>query len=548
MSNPFLCSIQNQRSLVAGRVRCAIAVAASVVVLQGCGGGGGGGGSSTSPPGGSNPPATTSDFEQGIFRSDSVYKDVCLNPRGAGFPDTQGTSTDENDWLRAWSNDIYLWYDEIVDEDPRDFETPEYFDLMRTFATTPSGADRDQFHFTFDTEEWEQLSQSGISAGNGMRIVLTSPSTPREGFVAYLEPGGPADAAGLARGDTIVEVDGLDFVNVTGDANVDSLNAALFPSGGGETHSFVFRSVTGQQKSVSMTSAEVVEDPVLITRTLPQPSGGLVGYMLFNDHISPAEARLVDEINGFAAQGITDLVLDLRYNGGGFLDIANELAFMVAGPAAASGRVFEEIVFNDKHPVTNPVTGASLSPSTFHQVSQGFSVPSGRSLPSLNLSRVFVLTTASTCSASESIINGLLGIDMEVVLVGTNTCGKPYGFYPTDNCGTTYFTIQFQGLNAKGFGDYADGFFPTATPTREDEVLGCVVADDFSQPLGDPSEAMLAAALEYVNTGSCPVGTNAANAKTVQLATQVQGSSAIQGGSLSGGLRIPGRVMRGSSN
>ncbi|MCZ0943338.1 MAG: peptidase, partial [Gammaproteobacteria bacterium] len=88
---------------------------------------------------------------------------------------------------------------------------------------------------------------------------------------------------------------------------------------------------------------------------------------------------------------------------------------------------------------------------------------------------------------------------------GNATCGKPYGFYPTGNCGTTYFTIQFRGVNAKGFGDYADGFFPSATLGADDAALpGCAVADDFDHGFGDPNEARLAAALHYREQGACP--------------------------------------------
>jgi hypothetical protein len=95
-------------------------------------------------------------------------------------------------------------------------------------------------------------------------------------------------------------------------------------------------------------------------------------------------------------------------------------------------------------------------------------------------------------------MNGLAGIDVQVIQIGTTTCGKPYGFYPAENCGTTYFAIQFQGVNAKGFGDYSDGFVPGQ------QHAGCVVADDFSHALGDPAEARLAAALYYQANGACP--------------------------------------------
>src|SRR5262249_53344810 len=110
-----------------------------------------------------------------------------------------------------------------------------------------------------------------------------------------------------------------------------------------------------------------------------------------------------------------------------------------------------------------------------------------------------------TCSASESIINGLRGVDVSVIEVGGTTCGKPYGFYPQDNCGTTYFSIEFQGVNAKNFGDYPDGFSPTnATGTVGVTIPGCAVADDFTHALGDPREARLSAALGYRGNQSCP--------------------------------------------
>ena len=89
-----------------------------------------------------------------------------------------------------------------------------------------------------------------------------------------------------------------------------------------------------------------------------------------------------------------------------------------------------------------------------------------------------------------------------MIQVGSTTCGKPYGFYPTDNCGTTYFSIQFRGVNAKQFGDYPDGFSPANTVGAAGvSVPGCSVADDFAHALGDTAEGRLAAALNYRATG-----------------------------------------------
>ena len=159
-------------------------------------------------------------------------------------------------------------------------------------------------------------------------------------------------------------------------------------------------------------------------------------------------------------------MLDLRYNGGGCLYIASEVAYMIAGSAPTAGQDFERLQFNDKHRSINPVTGSALTPMPFFNGSS-----TGQALPTLNLPRVFVLTGSMTCSASESIINGLRGVNVQVIQIGSTTCGKPYGFYPDDNCGTTYFTIQFQGVNDAGFGSYGDGFTPNNTTAAGAERL-----------------------------------------------------------------------------
>jgi hypothetical protein len=254
---------------------------------------------------------------------------------------------------------------------------------------------------------------------------------------------------------------------------------------------------------------------------------GLVGYLLFNDHIATAEEGLVDAVEELAAAGIDELVLDIRYNGGGFLAIASELAYMIAGDAPTAGRTFEEIEFNDKHPSTDPVTGQPLTPMPFFNTTRNFSLPSGQPLPTLNLSRVVVLTGPNTCSASEAIMNSLEGVDVEVIQIGGTTCGKPYGFYPTDNCGTTYFTIQFRGVNDKGFGDYTDGFSPEDATTPATPLPGCAVLDDFEHALGDPLEQRFQAALTYLEDQSCPTASASARSDRSKIAPPLSATDGI---------------------
>jgi hypothetical protein len=252
--------------------------------------------------------------------------------------------------------------------------------------------------------------------------------------------------------------------------------------------------------------------------TLPAPYTS-VGYILYTDQIAPAELELYNAINQLKNAGIKDLVLDLRYNGGGYLDLASELAYMIAGPTNTSGTTFEQDTYNNKNPF-GLTTAETIVP--FHNVTQGFSMTAGQALPQLDLSTVYIITGSGTCSASEAIMNGLIGIGVKVVQIGATTCGKPYGFFPQDNCSTTYFAIQFEGVNNVGFGAYADGFIPGGSGTTANNLPGCAVADDFTKQLGDPTEARLAAALQYRSNGSCPAAgvgkanTNLAEPKLVR--------------------------------
>jgi carboxyl-terminal processing protease len=497
------------RKKESGRSARGLVLSTALLGLLGCGGGGGdGGGSGGSGTGGGG---GGPQYTPGVFASSSTFAAQCAAPRsgidpetGRPYPDVGGSVTAENHWLRSWTNEFYLWYREVPDVDPASSPTTEaYFELQKTTATTASGNPKDKFHFTFPTEDWRLLSQSGVQAGYGVEWVIVSGQRPRRVVVAYTQPNSPATAANLARGAEVLAVDNIDLVNTSSQAGVDTLNAGLFPESVGEVHTFMVRDLSGTERSITMQSANVTSAPVQNVQVLTT-STGAVGYMLFNDHMATAESALVDAVNTLRSASVTDLVLDIRYNGGGFLDIAAELAYMIAGSGPTAGRAFETLRFNDRHPTTDPFTGEPLIPTPFHTTTQ-FSTPSGQPLPTLNLQRVFVLTGPGTCSASESIINSLRGVNVEVIQIGSTTCGKPYGFNPADNCGMTYFSIQFEGVNAQGFGNYPDGFSPSNTSgVAGVRVPGCSVADDFSRALGDPQERRLAAALQYRASQSCP--------------------------------------------
>ena len=428
-----------------------------------------------------------------MFCPSDNFHQYCANLSKAFSTDAkQGTYMDENNWLRSWSHETYLWYDEIEDVDPACCTTPEYFELMKTKETTSSGKPKDRFHFSQSTREYRRLSNKGITAGYGVRLKVLQRSPPRNVVVVYTEPGSPATAAGvnLVRGTQILGVDGIDIVNSTDETDIAKINAALDPSVG-DTHTFTVKNPGSfsQKRSVTMTAKEITVHPVQNVKVITTSEGDRVGYVLFNRHNDPAAQPLINAGNTFLqGNGIDDLVLDLRYNNGGFLYIARIITSIIAG-SAGNGKNFATIEYNDKKENTSTPFADMFRDGngTAHQ------------LPHLNLARLFVLTSPATCSASELIINSLRGIDIDVILVGSTTCGKYYGFVATDNCGTTYSTIQLRAVNNKGVADYDDGFPPT-----------CSVADnDYDHQLGDPEESLLKTALAYQADDACPSSSSA---------------------------------------
>lgn len=477
-------------------------------LVAGCGGGGGGGGGGfpIALPTATAPVTGSGSGDSGIVASSTVAG-LCAAPRtginpatGTAYPDRSGTIDQEKTWVRSWIDETYLWYGEVPTTlKASDYATPiDWFAVLKTPLTTASGKARDRFHYTLGTEAYRLQSNAGVSVSYGIANAILKSSPPRDIRIAYVEPGSPAGMAGLQRGAKLLTVDGVDVVAATGTANINTINAALAPSAAGEKHTLVFEVGGTAQSPVTLTAQQVTRTPVQNVSTLTTPSGP-VGYMLFNQHSVPAETQLINAFTTLKNAGVQDLVLDMRYNGGGLLDIASELAYMIAAPGPAL--TFERLSFNDKNPFPSL---AAQQNRPFFSTTRGYgsgALPAGQALPTLGLSRVTVLAGPDTCSASESVINSLRGVGVTVHIVGGATCGKPYGFLPQDNCGTTYFAIQFKGVNQQGYGDYGDGFTPT-----------CTVADDFGHALGDAAEARLAAALTLRSTNACPAGTTSMKA------------------------------------
>ena len=445
--------------------------------LSGCGGGGG---SSSSNPAPVYQP-TSNDLAQICAKENPLAVDALTATR-------QGLLADERKWVKAYMSERYLWYKDIPTVNADDVRysvmangsldvwtsLQNYFLDSKTPLKTALGTLVDKFSFMIDTVSWNSFVESNLR-GYGFMLKRSTSAGFKVITVAYVYPNTPAMSAGLMRGDQIIGIDGASINDSSAQA-IATFNEGLSPTQPAP-HTFqILRD--GATFNVSMQATNItlqqVEYKVL------NVGAKKLGYLLFNSHVPGAETYLIQAMTQFKQQGISELVVDLRYNGGGYLAIANALAYSVAGSAKAQGKVFELTRFSDKRSSENYAMNFS---------STGLN---NQPYPSLGIAKIYALVTGGTCSASESFINGLRGIDVEVELIGSTTCGKPYGFYPQDNCGITYAAMEMEGVNAKGEGRFSDGMMPQ-----------CTAMDDLSRPLGDASEGMLSIAIKRIQGQTC---------------------------------------------
>ena len=386
------------------------------------------------------------------------------------------------DWLFAYMNDAYYWYRLIPSVDPAAYPTAEnYFEalLSRGGSINSVTFPADRWSFSEPTEDYRLFFGEGRILGYG--IFLAALELDRNGAlplrVRYVEPLSPAATAGLKRGDTVLAINGLPASQYVESDDF----SVLSPSLEGQSVVVRWRDSQGIERVQSIAAAIYTLTPLAGTSTLTTAGGRQLGYVLLKDFIDPAPSKplttsLQTAFAQFKAQGITEVVLDLRYNTGGLVSAARDVASYVAGPGLAQ-QDFARLLFNDR------LAASSNQAWQFRDFSFA-----------LAASRVYVLAGPRTCSASELVINGLEPY-VEVVVIGDTTCGKPVGFVPeSDGCGTTFNAVNFEVTNSRNEGRYWLGLAPNA---------GCVIADDLDRPLGDPAEGLLAGAVRHAATGQC---------------------------------------------
>jgi C-terminal processing protease CtpA/Prc len=367
------------------------------------------------------------------------------------------TLTDQNLFVRSQLLNLYLWRIPLV-VDPARFDSPQgYLEAVRRL---PNDA-----RFSYVTSA--AASTAFYSDSQFIGFGFSSREEPGAIMILQVFPDSPAADAGLERGARVVDIDGRAVADLAASGD---LAAAWGPSVDGVSVSVAFRTPDGGTRRATMVKRPVTIPTVSHTGVFTADSRR-VGYLHFRNFVRPSVAALDEAFAGFAEAGIDELILDLRYNGGGLVDVAQHLGGLIGG-SLTHGQVFATSVHN--------ASNTSLDKTLRFNATAG-----------LSLSRLTVIATQATASASELIINGLRPF-MPVAVIGDRTYGKPVGQYLIEFCDKVLAPVSFRMVNANGDGDYFDGLAVT-----------CTAPDDPTRPLGDPREASLAEALHYVRTGTC---------------------------------------------
>ncbi len=423
------------------------------------------------------------------------------------------------DFVWKGLNTWYFWQGEVTDLADSKLDDAEGFIAFLQGFPNPADLFEHLRHpddrFSVIVSDYDQLqnSQQGTSDTNGVDIsyiFLNNGSNEVIGYVRYIIPGSDADGKDIRRGDIVYAVNGQSlFFNSETDNNLGLLDPTSYTFNLADlTVNNGVRSITPNGRNIDLTKSSITENPILINTTIDVGTKK-VGYIMYNQFVSNFDTQLNGVFGDFQAQGVTDLVLDFRYNPGGFVSTAIRLSSMVTGQF--DGQLFTKFRYNDK-----------IQPQlTDEQENRYFTstLSTGAAINSLGLTKVYVLTTGSSASASELVINSLDPY-IEVIQVGTTTRGKnEASFSLYDSPSWTFSDAQLnpnhkwamQPLvsrleNSAGFSNYTDGLTPEIELAEDLTNLGV---------LGDETEPLLAAALANIAAAGRPM--NVDNHKIVPI-------------------------------
>jgi len=394
---------------------------------------------------------------------------------GGGETNSGGTTTFSSEpacqidamreWVHESMSDYYLFYDQLPAVNLNNYNQADTVEALSALTRDLRVQPFDRYSYVADEAQSSAFFEEGKEFGYGMRLTRTSNNDLRFSLILS---GSPMDVAGVQRGDRLIAIDGVDINDIT---TIEQQNALLGSGTTVVTPNFTIETGSGERKNIPVTKAEFTIETVVATDVI-NDGNSRIGYLHLLSFLETSVAEIDTAMATLKQQDVNELVLDLRFNGGGRISVANHLASLIVGNAA-SGHDFARISFSDRYAASNTA------------------LPFNTTTNALNLSRVFVLTTDRTCSASEMVINGLRPF-IDVITVGSQSCGKPYGTRANPRCGVVLNALEVEFLNDAGTGQYYDGI-----------AADCPAQDGNLAALGTSGEALFASAQGYINTGSC---------------------------------------------
>ncbi len=369
--------------------------------------------------------------------------------------DTPEPDNEANIALYELMKEWYYWYDQMPKINPNSYASPA--NVLDALKQLPS----DRWSYVTSKEEFESYFVESKLIGYGFG---TSWDSKGELRVTFVFNSVDIYSQGVRRAWVLETINGISPSTTT------NINSMLGPNQVGISNTFRFRKPDNTHVEMTLEKKEIVMNTILHHEII-EKDGLQIGYMVLNGFTTPTLQEIDSVFMTFAQNPIDELILDLRYNGGGQTNVANHLASLIAGNSVA-GEAFAKYVYNDKQGDEN------------NRIEDFKTIENG-----LNLKRLVTICTRATASASEMVINGLRPF-MDVIIIGTNTHGKPMGMNAWTYADYAFLPITFKIKNADDYGDYFEGL-----------PVDLTAPDDTSRLFGDPQEASLQQALAFITTG-----------------------------------------------
>ena len=365
------------------------------------------------------------------------------------------TEMETSEFVETLMNELYLWYNEVPEIDITQYKNASevFYELLYD--------DIDKWSFITTVQQYEQITK-GESKSYGVYFKYDENDDVR---VAFTYENSPMGKAGVERSFILEKINGQDIDNLINDESFEKEITQ-------ETNTFIFRNNQDKLDTLTLTQSTFQSDAILYSDTF-NLDNKITGYCVLNTFMEYSDSEIDSVFSRFHSAGIDELILDLRYNGGGAVSIAQDLAGVMC-PNASLGNTFIHFANNPKY---------TLYDTIYHLKAPGYN---------LDLDRLFVITSSQTASASEAIINGLQPY-MDVVQIGHVTHGKPVGMNGFEKNGYMMLPVTFSLSNSEGKAGYYDGLQPDY-----------IMADDLSKQFGNPEEASLQAAMKLIKGESVP--------------------------------------------